>query len=302
MKLSVVIPTYDDRQEADRMADAVRQSLCSPLEMEFLLMDLRRDPNLPAAKNQSAIAAAGEFVMFLFPGIFPARGSIETLLERLEQDSTLTAVAGRWRNAKGKLEIGYNVRRFPTLAALILDILLLNKLFPRNRATRSYKMHDFDHKTPIRVEHANDCVLMLRRQAILRHPFNERYVPGWFDQLEFCQSLYRAGEQILYEPRAEFISNEKVPLIDRLVEQHYADYRRSEYLYIRNHFGDFAGNLARGSIAVGMLLRIGFSIVLPNTARKWFLSKLRSYVDDDYVRGLRRSYWTVFKKSLWGEM
>lgn len=302
MKLSIVIPVYDDQQEAERMVEAVERSLAAQIEKEFLLIDVRKDPSLPAAKNQAAVRAAGDFVLFLFPGIFPEQGSIDILLNRLENDSTLTAVAGRWSNAKRKLEIGYNVRRFPTLTALILDILLLNKLFPRNSATRAYKMHDFDHAKAIRVEHANDCVLLLRRPALLRHRFNERYAPGWFDQVEFCQSLHRAGEHVLYEPSAGFISNEKVPIIARLVEANYPQYRRSEYLYIRNHFGALAAFLARVSIALGMLMRIAFSIVMPGTARQWFLSTLRSYVDDGYIRSLRRDYWIVLKRSVSGEL
>jgi GT2 family glycosyltransferase len=322
MKLSIAIPVYDDLQEAISMIHAVQESVSSSLDLEFLLVDLRGDwaghireqhfgseirclsaPNLPAAKNQSAIMATAEFLLFLFPGIFPTRGAIEMLLGHLEMDPALTAVSGRWSNAAGKLEIGYNVRRFPTFTALVLDILLLNKLFPRNRSTRRYKMHDFNHNAPLRVEHANDCVFMLRRQAIHDHGgFNERYAPGWFDQAEFCLSLHRAGEGILYEPNAEFVSNENVPLIDRIVRDRYVEYRRAECRYIRDHFGAFAEGIARVSILAGMLQRIGFALVLPPLTRKWFLLKLRSYVDDDYVRSLRHAYWTVLKRSLWREL
>jgi GT2 family glycosyltransferase len=50
--------------------------------------------------------ASGDFVLFLFPGLFPTGDAVQALLRRLENDSTLLAVAGRWVNAKGKLEIG----------------------------------------------------------------------------------------------------------------------------------------------------------------------------------------------------
>jgi len=302
MKLSVVIPFFDDRHEADSMVRAVQQSLSQPIEMEFLLMDLHEEPSLPAIKNRASNQAGGEFVLFLFPGIFPLSGSIEKLLARLEEDPALAAVAGRWCNARGKLEVGYNVRRFPTVTALILDILLLNKLFPRNRVTRAYKMHDFDHNRAVYVQHANDCVLMLRRSAILRHTFNESYAPGWFDQVEFCKSLSEADARILFEPGAEFVSNERVPLISRMVEQQYAEYRRAEFLYVRNHFGILPAAIARAALVIGMLVRMGFSIVLPATARRSLLSTLRSYVDDDYVRNLRGAYWRVFKNSLRGHL
>jgi GT2 family glycosyltransferase len=248
----------------------------------------------------SAAKAAGEFLLFIYPGIFPERGAIDVLLERLDLDSTLAGAAGRWSNAAGKLEVGYNVRRFPAFAALILDILLLNKLFPRNRSTRRYKMHDFAHDQPIHAEHVNDCVFMVRREAVrLYDGFNEEYAPGWFDQVEFCQALQRAGGKILYEPRAVFVSNEKVPLVDRLVRDRYVEYRRAERLYIRNHFGWLAEVTARVCIVVGMVERVLFSMTLPPLVRKWCLWKLRSYVDDDYIRALRRQYWIVLKRMMW---
>jgi GT2 family glycosyltransferase len=319
MKFSVVIPLYDDLQETSEMIQAVQSSMPEPIDLEFLIADVRGDwrdrvaqqhfppavrylsaSNLPAAKTQAAMTANGEFLLYLFPGIFPTRGAIDLLLACLEENSAITAVAGRWSNASGKLEVGYNVRRFPTLTALIYDILLLNKLFPHNPQTRAYKMHDFDHNGPIRVEHANDCVLMLRREAVLRHGgFNSTYAPGWFDQVEFCQSLNKAGEVILYEPRAQFVSNSNVPLIDRLVRDRYAEYRSAERLYIRNHFGAATEAVTRLVMAIGMLERIAFTLSLPVRTRKWLLSRLRSYVDDDYIRQLRSDYWSVLKKTLW---
>jgi GT2 family glycosyltransferase len=322
MKLSVLIPVYDNPQEAADMIQKVRQCVSGQYELEFLLADISgnwadyitkdalsfpvryfRAANLPAAKNQSATEATGEFLLFLFPGIFPMDTSIQTMIGSLEDDRTLTAVAGRWVNAKGKLEVGYNVRRFPTFTALIIDILLLNKLFPRNRFTRRYKMHDFDHSTPICTEHANDCVFLLRKETILRYGgFNEEYAIGWLDQVEFCESASRAGGRILYEPMAAFVSNENIPLINRLVRDRYPEYRHAEYLYIRNRFGPFAALIARVLVAVGMLQRLGFTFVLPGAMRGWFLASLGSYVNDKYVHRLRRDYWTVLKRSVRGEV
>ncbi len=193
---------------------------------------------MPAAKNQAAITAKGEFLLFLYPNIFPKPGAIETLLARMEDDSTLSGITGQWSNAAGKVEVGYNIRRFPTFFALIFDILLINKLLPSNPYTRRYKMHDFAHDMAILAEHANDWVFMVRRQAILRHGgFNEEYSPrAGSISSEFCQTLNRDGERILYEPRAQFVASSKVSLMGRLVRDQYPDFRRSENLYIRKAF------------------------------------------------------------------
>ncbi|MBI4472649.1 MAG: glycosyltransferase [Acidobacteria bacterium] len=320
-KLSIVVPFYDDINEALSMIVAARALLQADLKPEFIMVSLQSDrqdnlrkvcsehsvryfsaPNLPAAKNLSVSAAGGDCILFLFPGIFPTPDAIEALVNALQQNAEVAAVAGQWFNAAGKLEVGYNVRRFPTFTALLLDILLLNKLFPQNRFTRSYKMHDFDHDTSIRVQHANDCVFLVRKQSAQRNPFNEEYEAGWFDQVEFCQRLHDADLAILYEPRARFVSNEKVPLIDRMVRDRYVVYRRTEYLYVRRRFGLFASRIVQVAVALGMLQRIGFSIMLPPLVRRWLISSLRSYVDDDYVTGLQNQYWSVLKKTVRGQL
>jgi hypothetical protein len=144
---------------------------------------------------------------------------------------------------------------------------------------------------------------MVRRELVLKHGgFNEIYAPGWFDQVEFCQQLYMASQQILFEPTAEFISNANVPLINRLVRDNYERYRSAECHYIRRHFGFWAARITNLAVAIGMLERFAFSLALPRPARKWFLSSLGAYVSDSYIRRLRAEYWQVFRKSLWSNL
>ncbi len=304
MTLSVVVPVYDDAQEAADTVEAVRASLIDHIDVEYVFADVRAcNGSLPAAKNHAISLAAADLVFFLAPGFSPGIGAVERLAAHFQNRAELGAVCGRWSNAKGKVEIGYNVRRFPSFIALVFDILLINKLVPRNRFTRRYKMHDFDHLESILVEHANDCVFMVRRSAIERHRgFDDRYAPGWFDQLEFCERLSRAGERILFDPAADFVCNDRVPLIDRLVQSRYLDYRRAENRYIRRRFGDRAASAARVCLAIGMLERILFSILIPARLRNALLRNLRSYVDDEYIRGLRGVYRETLREALLGTL
>jgi len=302
------------------MIASVQQTMPATLQSEFLLVAVCCNPtkalayqfpvpvrilsasSIPAAKNKAVKEAAGELLLFLLPGIFSTSGAIQRLVDVVQRSEGPAAATGRWCNAAGKLEIGYNVRRFPTIRALLLDILLLNKVFPRNRSTRQYKMHDFDHQQFVDVEHANDSVFIVTRRAVETcGGFNEEYAPGWFDQVEFCQSMRKHGLRVVFEPTAAFVSNGRPPLIGRLVRDQYAEYRRAEYSYIRNHLPLYAG-VARAAIIIGMIVRMGFSIALPDRVRKWFLIRLRSYVNDAYVRSLRGAYWRVLKSALKGAL
>lgn len=320
MNLSIMIPVQDDWNEAYDMVTAIRVSVSQELECEFLLVDIGQTQgphyadlvamgrvvylsakNLPAAKNIAVLNARSELVLFLYPGIFPASGAIDAMVMRLTRNPELVGIAGAWCNANGKLEVGYNVRRLPPLSALVLDILLLNKLFPHNPYTRRYKMHDFDHDKPIYAEHVNDSVFLVRKSVISEYgKFNETYVPGWWDQVEFCLWVKRINGRILYDPNIRFVSNPKIPLINRLVREHYVEYRRTEWLYVRNHHGRNAEILIRICVVIGMSQRLFFSLILPTRIRTWFLGSLRSYVNDEYVQRLRSDYWDALKRSVWG--
>lgn len=312
-----MIPVYDDLAEVSSMIRAVRNSLGGD-DVELFVPDLRggweakigrlepewsatcfRARDLPAAKNETARRATADDLLFLLPGIFPTGDAIVTLLSRLDESPETGAVCGRWSNSSGKLEVGYNVRRFPTFTAMVLDILLLNKFFPGNRSTRRYKMHDFDHEESIQVDHANDCAFLVRRRLVGElGGFDEAYAPGWFDQVDFCKKMNRSRQPVVFEPSARFVSNDRAPLIDRLVEQHYSAYRRAERIFIRRHFGPGAEIITRVVVAVGMLGRLSFVVLFPGVIRRWLITSLRSYVGDDYVRSLRSQYLRVLTEML----
>lgn len=210
-------------------------------------------------------------------------------------------MAGCWTNARGQVEKGYNVRRFPTFAALMFDLLLVNKLLARNKITRAYKMHDFDHCAPALVEHANDCVFMSRLEILKRlGGFPEQYFPGWFDQVELCQKMRRHGYAILYDPEAKFVSNGREPLINRLVRDYYPEFYASEYLYVKSHFNKWQTLFFRLGLTIGMCERLLFSLGLPGVARNHLLTLFRSYVGDDHIRDMRSAYWSVLKGSIMG--
>ena len=294
MKLSVVTFSYDDIDEATATLQMVKQSLGPSIDAEFITLDVKSLDSLPKAKNRGIAASSGDLVLFIYPGMSPIEGSVQTLLTCLAGDPQLAAVAGRWSNAQGKVEVGYNVRRFPSLGALLLDILLLNKVFARNSITRRYKMQDFDHHSAILAEHATDCVFMVRREAVESvGGFDERYAPGWYDQLEFCHALHKSQRLVRFEPRAGFISNEKVPLVNRIVGDQYPAYRHAELLYIRRRFGSAAWHIARICVAMGMIERLLFSVMFPPGIRHWLIRSYRLYVSDAYIRQLRSAYWSV---------
>lgn len=320
--LSILVLFYDDPLEAAGLVNHTNSQLDTALPIQWVLASvdasragalLQNDAlpentqviackpyrGLPHAKNRALQEARGEFVLFLFPGLTPQPGAIERLLHQLRSHPEWGAVAGRWNNTKGNVEKGYNIRQFPTFLALLWDVLFVNKLFPSNRITRAYKMHDFDHNSACQADHASDCAFLIRRQLLVDlGGFDEHYRFGWFDQVKLCRDLRRSGYAIAYEPHCVFASTGRDTLVNRILAEHYADFYKDEQYFVATEFGFWRAKLFAAALALGMVIRLGFSQGLPRRMREGLLRHFRSYVDDGYIQGMRLSYRSLLKHLL----
>lgn len=318
-RLSVAVPFCDDFEEALALLDQARRQLpdaesAQSILIECILSNERRNirrssvpahvtvlpsdsvGGLPRAKNLALRESTGDLVLFLFPGVVPGPGAVERLLLQMNEHPDWGGVAGRWNNEQGQAEKGYNVRRFPTFTALLWDLLLINKLVPSNRVTRSYKMHDFDHGSLCEAEHVNDCAFMARRGLLSDlGGFDESYSFGWFDQLEMCRKMRQRGCPVYYDPASVFLSTGRQPLVNRMLAERYVDFYRDESRFVRREFGCRRWHIFRVTLAAGMVMRLAFAGMLPGKTRSRALQRYRSYVSDGYIQGMRASYVALLK-------
>lgn len=322
--LTIAVPFYKDIAEAVGIISAAHAQLKDPESVEWLLLEIdpERDAQsraavalpararllraaayrgLPAAKNAALRAASANLILFLSPPLGPVPGSIEHLVAQMRSHPEWCGVCGQWRNARGEIEKGYNVRTFPTRRALFYDLLFINKLCPGNHATRKYKMHDFSHIAARAVEHALDYALLVRKDLILElGGFDEGYRFGWFDQIEICENARRAGFAFWYDPGATFESSEREPLLDRLLAEHYSDFYLDQQRFIRRMFGPGTTIQYRCFLAAGMLIRLSFANLLPLPMRKNLLTRYRSYVGDDYIQSMKLAYRATLRSAFFG--
>ena len=94
----------------------------------------------------------------------------------------VAAAGGCLVDSEGRPQVGFMVRRFPTPAVLVLEALLLNRLWPRNPINRRYRELDLDPSVAREVEQPAGALLMVRH-AVWREI-------GGFDE-EFFSALVR---------------------------------------------------------------------------------------------------------------
>jgi GT2 family glycosyltransferase len=95
---------------------------------------------------------------------------------------------------------------------------------------------------------------------------DERFHPAWFEDVDFCLRLHRAGFVIRYEPSARFVHRGGVA-VDVLGEEGFSRaFYRNMLRYVRKQHGLGASLVVRLLIAAGMAERAPAAVMRGNRA------------------------------------
>jgi N-acetylglucosaminyl-diphospho-decaprenol L-rhamnosyltransferase len=154
-----------------------------------------------AAVNQGVKATAAPLILLLNPDA-RLETSLEPLIARFD-DLESGAAGGLLLGDDGKPQTGFMVRNLPTPAALSFEVLGINRIWPGNPVNWHYKCLQNYPMIPALADQPAGAFLMFRREAWLRvGGFDENFWPVWFEDVDFCARLKRAGYRIWYEPAA----------------------------------------------------------------------------------------------------
>jgi len=160
-----------------------------------------RNQGFAAAVNQGFAVLDLPYILLLNPDSVLIGG-----LERLREACDLPGAAGAggcMLDPRGKPQVGFMVRRLPTASTLILEALLLNRLWPTNPINRRYRALELNYDSPLEVEQPAGAFLMVRR-AVWRElgGFDEKFFPLWFEDVDFCRRAIDRGYRLYYVPEA----------------------------------------------------------------------------------------------------
>lgn len=154
-----------------------------------------------AAANQGVTVLKSAYVLLLNPDAVVQRG-----LKDLRDACALPGAAGAGGcllGADGQPQLGFMVRALPTAASLVLEALLLNRMWPGNPVNRRYRALGLKVSARAVVEQPAGAFLMFRR-AVWEElgGFDESFRPVWFEDVDFCRRAMDRGYLLYYEPEA----------------------------------------------------------------------------------------------------
>jgi hypothetical protein len=103
----------------------------------------------------------------------------------------------------GNPQTGFMFRRLPTPLSLLLEVLLLNRVWPGNPVNRRYRALDLKCGSRIPVEQPAGAFLMIRREVWEElGGFDEGFYPIWFEDVDFCRRAVDRGFVLYHTPAA----------------------------------------------------------------------------------------------------
>ncbi|MBZ5592658.1 MAG: glycosyltransferase family 2 protein [Acidobacteriia bacterium] len=206
------------------------------------------------AVNQGIRALRTPLLLLLNPDAIIQSG-LESLRDACDDPRT-AAVGGMLVDDLGKPQVGFMVRRFPSPAALCLEVLLVNRLWPGNPVNWHYRCLDLNYTAPLEVEQPAGAFLMIRRDAWERlGGFDESFHPLWFEDVDFLKRAQENGYRICYTPRAvaKHTGGHSIRKISLEFRQLY--WYRSLLKYAAKHFPPGSEKIVCLAVIIGSVVR-----------------------------------------------
>ncbi len=187
-----VIATVVDNASTDRTVDQVRR------RSYVHLIANSSNVGFATAVNQGFQHLRTDVVLVLNPDV----GLSSPISPLIDASRKHGLAAGQLTDNHGAAQRGFTIRRFPTAATLVCELLAINRLWPANPVNRAYRYLDRDLSESGPVEQPAGAFLMIRRNVWEQlGGFDEDFHPVWFEDVDFCRRAVTAGYRIEYVPQ-----------------------------------------------------------------------------------------------------
>ncbi len=188
-----------ERIVVDNASCARQEATARRADPELRWVDAGGNVGYGRAANLGASRSGRRYLLVCNPDVVVDPGAVDALVARLEADAGLGLVGPLVCNPDGS--VYPSARTFPDLVDAV-GHGVLGLVRPGNRFTARYRMLDWDHRRPARVDWVSGACLLARRQA-----WDDvgGFDPAYFmylEDVELCWRASRAGWEVGFEPAA----------------------------------------------------------------------------------------------------
>jgi len=172
-----------------------------PLPVAFV-----RNPKnigLSRANNQGIRMARGRYLLFLNPDVELMPGALARLVRFMDDNPETGIVGPKLLNPDRSLQ--YSCREFYTLPTLLLRRSSLGRIPPGRSLVQRHLMTSWDHAAIREVDWLLGAFLLVRREAMESVGMMDERFFLYFEDVDWCFRMRKAGWKVIYDPEAEAI-------------------------------------------------------------------------------------------------
>ncbi len=172
----------------------------------FSKINLRENKNnlgFPQAVNQALCENKGH-VLLLNPDTIVNENTIKRLLHIFEINTNVGIVGPCIKYPDGKIQFEC-AREFPSVSALFYSMSLLKRFGKNHPIFSRQTMGYWDHLLPRKVNAVSGSCMLIREEAIKKVGNMDESLFMYFEDIDYCKRVQKAGWNVYYEPSAVVI-------------------------------------------------------------------------------------------------
>ena len=279
--LESVYETVDDLSfEVIVVDNASRDGSVAMVREAFPAVDIienSENRGFSAANNQALRVMRGRYALLLNTDAVLTKGAVHELVAFMEGHDEAGMAGGQLLHEDGSRQ--NSIANFPTLFSLLMNLPLLEVLFPGRYPSKRY-----EHREPRAVESVIGACMLVRREAMGEVGMLDEGYFFFFEETDWAFRMRRAGWKIYHVPSAR-IYHLQGRSVGRDARSRMAFYR-SRYRFFDKWRGRAYNTAVRGII---------FARLIAN----WLLTSVGTVLTVGLNRELRNK-WVVYSRlALW---
>ncbi len=187
-----------DNHSNDESAKMVREKFS-----EVRIVESMENYGYAKGANLGIAEAKGKYIAIFNPDIFISRGSLEAMVNYLDNNPGAALLGPKLINADGSLQ--YSCYRFPKIYTPILRRSFLGQTGFGQKEIDRYLMKNFSHTESVEVDWLLGGALMARASALKEvGSMDERYFL-YFEDTDLARRLKEKNYQVVYFPSAKMV-------------------------------------------------------------------------------------------------
>jgi N-acetylglucosaminyl-diphospho-decaprenol L-rhamnosyltransferase len=188
-----------DNNPEHRIGQMVRQEFP---HVQLIVSD--RNLGFGAGMNKAMEQASGRYLFVFNPDMILMPGSVETLMQYMDERKDVGMVGPQLRNPDGSHQ--NSCYRFSKPSTILYRRLpFLRSLKKARSELRDYLMEDADHSLTQEVDYILGAAMFIRREAIKEVGGFDPEFFVYFEDQDLCRRFWEAHWKVIYHPAAHLI-------------------------------------------------------------------------------------------------